>query len=127
MSSSTTDIVPPNSAEGFGSSSENEAAPPPQPSRRRQRIRQKPAVYSKTSSKGSTSNSNPASLDQLPVPRAVSAETNTTGNSLNGTVVTQQPPAKGKSSALTVRLDLNLDIELEIKAQIYGSLELTVL
>ncbi|KAH8126390.1 hypothetical protein ACSS6W_003989 [Trichoderma asperelloides] len=127
MSSSTADNVPPNSAEGFGSSSENEASPPPQPARRRQRIRQKPAVYSKTSSNSNTSNSNPASIDQLPVPRAVSAETNRVGNVPNGTVDTQQPPAKGKSSALTVRLDLNLDIELEIKAQIYGSLELTVL
>lgn len=127
MSSSATEKEPLNSAQGFGSSSENEAAPPPQPPRRQRKTRHKPAVYSETSSKGSTSNSIVAPLDQSLATRAVGEVTNTAGNAANSTVATQQPPAKGKSAALRVRLDLNLDIQVEIKAKIYGSLELTAL
>lgn len=127
MSSSTTKKERPNSVEGFGSSSETEAAPPSQPPHRQRRTRQKTAVYSKTGRKGSTSNSNLAPLDQLPVPSAEGEIANTVGNVPNGAVNRQQPPAKGKSEGLKLRLDLNLEIELELKAKIHGSLELTLL
>ncbi|KAM0263365.1 hypothetical protein ACHAQJ_001221 [Trichoderma viride] len=127
MSNSTTEKEQPNSVEDFGSNSENEAVPPPQPPRRQRRARQKTTVYSKTSSKASTSNSNLVPLDQPPVPSAVSEMAHTAGNVPTGTVDRQQPPAKGKSEALRLRLDLNLDIELELKAKIHGSLELTLL